>query len=403
MPSPTALALAAALAAPSLAAAAAAPPPLPPRASNITVSASFPLEVIRTELFGLDLEFTRHDIWQGLSGELISNRLFAVQPPGTSWPQPWPAGVPPRWAALPGGASPTFGPGLASSAACALSAAQPLCGLVQLPVGDGFDSGMSFGSAIGLEAGRAYTFRAVARASGSAGGAGLVLSAYLAPALFSANLTVTDTGVGGAWTTVTYSFIAPASTARADSLSLWIRATQGTLELNATSLLPDDAFLGMRSDVVDALDDLGFEGPLRYPGGCFAPFHRWKDGLLPLLSRPTVFTPTGYCTAVHGGVNAYSDGFLQNGPGTDEYIELARRIGATPAITFALQYGTDEEVQDARDWVEYCNGDSVSTVWGAVRASRGHPEPYNVKIWYMGNEIAWQGMYRTSEQTPPTA
>ena len=45
-------------------------------------------------------------------------------------------------------------------------------------------------------------------------------------------------------------------------------------------------------------------------------------------------------------------------------------------------------MQDARDWVEYCNG-NTSTIWGALRAARGHPEPYNVKIWYLGNEIGW--------------
>ena len=45
--------------------------------------------------------------------------------------------------------------------------------------------------------------------------------------------------------------------------------------------------------------------------------------------------------------------------------------------------------QDARDWVEYCNGDA-STPWGSLRASRGSPEPYNVSTWYLGNEIGWQ-------------
>ena len=365
-------------------------PPLP--RANVSVAASLPLEVIRPELFGLDLEFTRHDVWSGLSAELISNRLFAVQPPGTSWPQPWPSGFPPRWAALPGGAAPSVA-GLSSSVACALSAAQPLCGLVQVPVGDGFDAGMSFGSAIGLEAGRAYTFSAVLRATGTASGAGLVLSVAIAPALFATNLSVPDTTASGAWTTLSASFVASATTPRADSLILSVAAAQGTLEFNATSLLPDDSFLGMRADVVDALGDLAFKGPLRYPGGCYAPFYRWKDGLLPLLARPTSFTPPTYCTAVAGGVNAYSDGFMQNGPGIDEYVALARRIGAQPAVSIALQFGTPAEVADARDWVEYCNGDATTTVWGALRAARGRPEPYAIKVWYLGNEIAWQARY----------
>jgi len=164
------------------------------------------------------------------------------------------------------------------------------------------------------------------------------------------------------------------------------------MEFNATSLLPQNNFLGMRLDVVDSLADLKFQGPLRYPGGCYAPFYRWKDGLLPLLARPTSFTPPNYCLAVAGGVNAYSDGFMQNGPGIDEYMALVSRIGATPAITVPLQFGSEKEITDARDWVEYCNGDSSDpkNVWAALRAARGHPEPYNVKMWYLGNEIAWQ-------------
>ena len=365
----------------------------PSQAPNMTLSASFPLEIIRPELFGLDLEFTRHDIWQGLSAELISNRLFALQPNGTSWPMPWPTGFPPRWTALTGGSIPSIGPGLSSSISCVLSSTLQLCGLVQLPVGNGFNSNMNFGSAIGLEEGKAYIFQILARVFNSINNTGLVLSINLSPSLFSVNFSVPDSGsANGDWTLLSYSFIAPVTTSRADSLTLSVQASQGTIEFNATSLLPVDNFRGMRSDVVDALQNLNFHGPLRYPGGCFAPFYNWKEGLLPLLSRPTTFTPPDYCDAVSGGVNAYSDGFMQNGLGIDDYIELTRRIGVEPAITFAIQYGTDIEIQDARDFVEYCNGD-INTVWGSLRASRGYPEPYNVKMWYIGNEIDMQARY----------
>lgn len=49
-----------------------------------------------------------------------------------------------------------------------------------------------------------------------------------------------------------------------------------------------------------------------------------------------------------GGVNAYTDGFLENGLSTDEYIALCRRVGAEPAITVALQFGTPAEIQVGR-------------------------------------------------------
>ena len=47
-----------------------------------------------------------------------------------------------------------------------------------------------------------------------------------------------------------------------------------------------------------------------------------------------------------------------------------------------------KSVADAADIVEYCNGD-VSTPYGALRAERGHVEPYNIKTWYIGNEVGF--------------
>ena len=45
-----------------------------------------------------------------------------------------------------------------------------------------------------------------------------------------------------------------------------------------------------------------------------------------------------------------------------------------------------EYLQDACDWVEYCNGPATSK-WGAVRARNGHPEPYHVCLWEIDNEV----------------
>merc|ERR1711933_638093 len=64
-----------------------------------------------------------------------------------------------------------------------------------------------------------------------------------------------------------------------------------------------------------------------------------------------------------------------------------------PAITVRLMTGHDDEVNEAAAWVEYCNGDAETTHWGRVRAARGHPKPYNVKYWYLGNEISQQVRY----------
>ena len=58
----------------------------------------------------------------------------------------------------------------------------------------------------------------------------------------------------------------------------------------------------------------------------------------------------------------------------------------TPAVTIRFQLGTDADVGEAVDWVSYLNG-NASTAYGAIRAQRGHPEPYNVEYFYLGNEI----------------
>jgi alpha-N-arabinofuranosidase len=48
-------------------------------------------------------------------------------------------------------------------------------------------------------------------------------------------------------------------------------------------------------------------------------------------------------------------------------------------------------MDEAQAWVEYCNG-SGDTYWANRRRANGHPDPYNVRYWGLGNEMygAWQ-------------
>jgi alpha-L-arabinofuranosidase len=149
----------------------------------------------------------------------------------------------------------------------------------------------------------------------------------------------------------------------------------------------------MRRDVIDALKSTGFRGLFRYPGGCFAEFYRWQIGLLDPDMRPPISTPHDYCAAVGGGVNAYTAGTMQNGVGIDDFLALTEELGMEPAITVRLVNGSNDEISEAAAWVEYCNGDAETTKWGRVRAARGRTEPYNVKYWYLGNEISQQVRY----------
>lgn len=148
--------------------------------------------------------------------------------------------------------------------------------------------------------------------------------------------------------------------------------------LRYVSMRPADAFHGCRRDVLDALKALR-PGFLRVPGGCFAERYVWKDGLLPIGDRPVI---------TDGGNHIlFSSSFGQDTYelNIDDYAAICRYVGAEMAFTVRL---SDNDPQDAADLVEYCNGD-LSTPYGALRAARGYLEPYNVKTWYIGNELAY--------------
>ena len=129
-----------------------------------------------------------------------------------------------------------------------------------------------------------------------------------------------------------------------------------------------------RKDVLDALKTLRMP-ILRWPGGNFVSGYTWTDGIGPLEERPRRLE-----LAWH---DVESNRF-----GTDEYIAYCRELDTEPFICVNMGTGTMEE---ARSWVEYCNGTS-DTYWANRRRKNGHPEPYNVKYWGLGNEMwgSWQ-------------
>ena len=140
---------------------------------------------------------------------------------------------------------------------------------------------------------------------------------------------------------------------------------------------------GFRPDLLGAIDAL--KAPIiRWPGGCFASAYRWKDGIGPQEKR---------------GAYPFSiwDDREVNSYGTDEFLAMCRRVGTEPLIVINTgtlgwnarrtpETANVDWVQEACDWLEYCNG-SATSKWGKVRAENGHPEPYNVKYWEIDNEI----------------
>ena len=123
---------------------------------------------------------------------------------------------------------------------------------------------------------------------------------------------------------------------------------------------------GFRLDVIEALKEL--KSPIvRWPGGCFVDSYHWQKGVGEIRQ-------------------AYDDdrwGVLEpNTFGTHEFIELCRRLKAEPYI---CQNGL-VEVQEMANWVAYCN--ATTGEFAKMREANGHPKPFNVKFWSIGNERA---------------
>jgi len=193
--------------------------------------------------------------------------------------------------------------------------------------------------------------------------------------------------IGDDWTTVEGALEFPddADPAVADDELLAVSVTaDGPTDLVVDRVLayPDDHVDRADPEVVEYLADAA-PPVLRWPGGNFVSGYRWRDGVGPLGERPTTTNPAW------GGVES-------NLFGTDEFLAVCERIGAEPLICVNAGDGTLEE---AARWVEYCNGDPEETEMGRLRAEHGHPEPYGVELWEIGNETfgTWQVGWTTPE------
>ena len=95
---------------------------------------------------------------------------------------------------------------------------------------------------------------------------------------------------------------------------------------------------GFRKDVRSALKEL--EVPtIRWPGGFFATYYHWLDGVGLKSSRPQKLNVPWKQTE-------------SNHFGTTEFIDYCRQLEAEPQIVINCLNGT---VEEALGWLEYCN------------------------------------------------
>ena len=146
----------------------------------------------------------------------------------------------------------------------------------------------------------------------------------------------------------------------------------GRLWLDQASLMPGDAVDGIRRDVFDKVKALR-PAFIRWPGGNVAQDYHWGWGIGPRDERP-IWTNLSWANELE-----------PSDLGTDEYVRLCRNVGAEPCIVVNVE-GRGATAEEAAAWVEYANGPPTST-GGARRAALGHPAPYGVRFWELGNEI----------------
>jgi len=148
----------------------------------------------------------------------------------------------------------------------------------------------------------------------------------------------------------------------------------GNFHIGTVSLMPADNVDGFRPDTIALLRQL-HSGFWRLPGGNFLSDWSWYNGVGPRDKRPPTFDYAWHA-------------MQSNDVGLDEFMTLCRLIGVEPYITVNAGFG---DAHSAGQEVEYMNG-AVTTRLGAERARNGHPEPYHVKFWDIGNEPygVWQ-------------
>ena len=162
------------------------------------------------------------------------------------------------------------------------------------------------------------------------------------------------------------SFTSKANTANA---GLEIAGTgSGSFHVGAVSLMPADNIQGFRPDTIALLRAM-HSGMWRLPGGNFLSDWVWYDAIGDIDKRPPMFDHAWNAMQV-------------NDVGMDEFMTLCKLIDVDPYVTVNAGFG---DSHSAAEEVEYLNG-SVNTRLGALRAKNGHPEPYHIKYWNIGNE-----------------
>lgn len=137
-----------------------------------------------------------------------------------------------------------------------------------------------------------------------------------------------------------------------------------------------------RKDLTDVVKGLAPD-VIRW-GGNFTRFYKWREGVGPVKDRPFMYN--------------YSWGGKEtNRVGTHEFVDFCRRVGAEPLMCVNFMsdgikrhwntiHGENRrgDAKEAADWVSYANDPDNKD-----RKRHGVDQPYNIKLWQIGNETSY--------------
>jgi alpha-L-arabinofuranosidase len=139
---------------------------------------------------------------------------------------------------------------------------------------------------------------------------------------------------------------------------------------------------GMRQDVIDLVRELDVP-VVRYPGGNFVSAYNWEDGVGPVQDRPVRLDLAWHTSE-------------SNIVGIHEFADWAKAAGTD--MMLAVNLGS-RGLDAARSFLEYVNHPG-GTYWSDLRRENGQEEPWNVRMWCLGNEMdgPWQIGQKTADE-----
>ncbi len=343
-------------------------------AAPITVDAGQVSDPISPYVYGQFIEHLGRCIYGGLWAEMLEDRKFFYPVDGEG----------PAWTLFQPGDSSWQGEGhpyelmtrspwliIGEHDQVSMDAARAFAGehapRIQLP-GDGTRGGL-VQDRLGLVAGKRYVGRVVLAGEPAAGPIEVSL---VWGSGASARQTITVSSIDEQYATTSLEFTAGGTT---DNGRLEIAGRgRGSFLVGTASLMPGDHVSGWRADTLALVKEL--RAPVyRWPGGNFVSGYDWRDGVGERDRRPPRKNPAW-------------KGIESNDVGIHEFLELCQLLEAEPYIAVNTGLGGERE---AAAEVEYING-GVATEQGRRRAQHGHPEPWGVRFWAVGNEMYgdWQ-------------